>query len=535
MKRFVGILAFVFLFLLSYGQDQLQISGNFEINSQTYKPDSIINAPNVAEKLLSNIYGQIYISYKHFRAGLRYEAYQNALLGYDRRYNGKGIANRFVSYESQFLTLTLGNFYDQFGNGLVLRAFEDRALGYDNAFDGAHLKLKPVKGIQIKALIGRQRFFWSYGPGIVRAVDGEMNFNQLLDIKTGPELTMGGSFVSRYQPDENPIYKLPENVAAWAGRINVNYKGFALNFEQAYKINDPSADNMYIYKPGLATYMSVSYSKTGFGLVFTANRYDNFSFRSDRNATSNNLFINSVPTIVPIHAYSLETIYPYAVHPTNEMGGSAEIFVKFKRKSFLGGKYGTLLSLDFVHVRSIQKTPTFDGTGYTSRFFMPGKTVFYQEIGAKLEKKISRKIKLKAKYLNLRYNKDIVQGLVGYGTIYANIGILDLTYRFTYTKALRTELQMLHTKQDMGSWAMIFAEYSVSPHWYFTVYDQYNYGNPHVEKRVHYYDLSVTYVHEGSRISIGYGRHREGIICVGGVCRNMPASNGFTFSVSTTF
>jgi len=97
------------------------------------------------------------------------------------------------------------------------------------------------------------------------------------------------------------------------------------------------------------------------------------------------------------------------------------------------------------------------------------------------------------------------------------------------------EFQGLLTEQDMGDWAMFFAEYSVSPHWYFSVYDQYNYGNPQPEKRVHYYDATVTYVRQGARLAIGYGRHREGIICVGGVCRNMPASNGVTFSISTTF
>ncbi len=534
MKRIVWLFLLLLPGLLP-AQDQLQISGNFEINSQTYTPDTVINAPQVPEKLLANIYGQVYLRYKNFTAGLRYEAYENALLGYDRRYNGKGLANRFVSYNSDFLTVTLGNFYEQFGNGLVLRSFEDRALGYDNAFDGALLKIRPAGGTEIKALIGRQRYFWSYGQGIVRGLDFQTALNTLLGLKIKPLITLGASFVSKYQPDQDPVYKLPENVAAFAGRTNIHWRGFALNFEYAYKINDPSADNNFIYKPGNATYISLNYAKSGFGLVLTANRYDNFAFRSDRTATGNSLFINSVPTIVPVHPYALEAVYPYAVHPENEMGAALEVFYKFKRKTKLGGKYGTLVSANFIRIHSIQQTPVFDGTGYTSNFFAIGDELYYQEAGFKIEKKLSKKVKIKTKYLNLIYNKDLVQGLVGYGTVHADIAIADITYRFTAKKALRTEVQALFTRQDMGNWAMLFAEYSISPHWYFSVYDQYNYGNPHPEKRVHYYDATVTYVREGARLSVGYGRHREGIICVGGVCRNMPASNGFTFGFSTTF
>jgi len=33
---------------------------------------------------------------------------------------------------------------------------------------------------------------------------------------------LGGSAVSRFQRDEDPIYNLPENVAAFAGRLTIN-------------------------------------------------------------------------------------------------------------------------------------------------------------------------------------------------------------------------------------------------------------------------------------------------------------------------
>ncbi len=66
-------------------------------------------------------------------------------------------------------------------------------------------------------------------------------FEKLADKKT--KLTVGGSFVSKFQADKDPIYKLPENVGAYASRINLYRGKFSLTGEYAYKINDPSGVN----------------------------------------------------------------------------------------------------------------------------------------------------------------------------------------------------------------------------------------------------------------------------------------------------
>ena len=34
---------------------------------------------------------------------------------------------------------------------------------------------------------------------------------------------------------------------------------------------------------------------------------------------------------------------------------------------------------------------------------------------------------------------------------------------------------------------------------------------------------------------LGYGKRREGIFCVGGVCRAVPASNGFEVTFTSSF
>ena len=82
---------------------------------------------------------------------------------------------------------------------------------------------------------------------------------------------------------------------------------------------------------------------------------------------------------------------------------------------------------------------------------------------------------------------------------------------------------------------MALIEYSISPHWAFTVYDEYNYGNEESDHRYHYYNASFAYTHNANRFSIGYVRQRAGLLCVGGVCRVVPASNGVGLSITSRF
>jgi hypothetical protein len=36
-------------------------------------------------------------------------------------------------------------------------------------------------------------------------------------------------------------------------------------------------------------------------------------------------------------------------------------------------------------------------------------------------------------------------------------------------------------------------------------------------------------------MAIGYGKKRAGIFCVGGVCKEVPSSNGFSLTISSSF
>ncbi|MBE9466979.1 MAG: hypothetical protein IMY72_01505 [Bacteroidetes bacterium] len=539
-------IAIVLLFFLltitkSYAQntDNGVVHGNFQTDCQYYVQDSLIGAPNVPEKFLMNGFANInYINGK-FSAGFRYESYLNALQGFDPRYKGSGIPYRYVSFNDNDMKITAGNFYEQFGNGLIFRSYEERSLGYDNSIDGFRIILKPYKGITLKGLVGKQRFFFDTGPGIIRGADGEFYLNDIFkglsDKKT--QIILGASAVSKFQEDIDPIYILPKNVASFATRMNIIRGRINFMTEYAYKINDPSSVNKFIYKPGQALLVNASYSKRGLGISLGTKYIDNMDFRSDRTATGNTLNINFIPPLNKQHSYTLAAMYPYSVQPNGEIGFQGELVYNIKKKSKIGGKYGTNIVINYSLNNSIKKTELPDSTymGYESEFFSIGDEKYFQDFNIELNRKFSKKLKVIFTYVNLIYNKNVIQGLAGYKTIYANIGILDLTYKIKPMHALQFQFQHLSTKQDNGNWAMGLIQYTMAPHWFFAVLDQYNYGNTDSEKQIHYYNMSFGYSKNTTRIALGYGKQRKGIVCVGGICRNVPASNGITFSLSSSF
>jgi hypothetical protein len=312
--------------------------------------------------------------------------------------------------------------------------------------------------------------------------------------------------------------------------------------EYAYKINDPSSDNSYIYKPGQALLINATYSQKGLGIVLGTKWIDNMSFRSDRNASLTDLTINQLPEISRNHIYTLPAFYPYASQPNGEWGTKADIIYKIAKNTKLGGKYGTTISMNFSRIQEIGKTPINDSTpisapgtlGYNTEFFSIGKELYYQDFNIEISKKWNKKIYTNFSYVNLFYNYDVLRGVNGHDNVYAQIAIVDVTYKFNNDIALKTEFQGMFTKQDEGNWGLGLIELTI-PKWFFTVFDNWNYGNPDSNNRPHYLSTGFGYVNGGNRIQLTYGKQREGVMCIGGVCRTVPASNGLSLSISSTF
>jgi hypothetical protein len=512
-------------------------SGYFEVNGQYYRPDSAIEAPEVPEKWLTNGFMGLTYNYGGLTAGVRYEAYMNPLLGFDPGYRGNGIPFRFVSYATDILTITAGNFYDQFGSGLVYRTYWEPNLGLDNAMDGLKAVLTPLPGITLKGIIGRQRDFFDYPDNLVRGIDGDFQLNDIFKPLSDKKLRIGigGSFVSKYQKDNSTTRILPENVGAGAGRFNMKYGKMAFDAEYAYKINDPSQANLFRYNYGEALFTNLTYTQKGLGVRLSGKRVDNMDYRSDRSVTGNRLLINYLPAVNRQQTYRLATLYPFATQPLGEMGGSAEVYYNFKPKTLLGGEYGTNILVNFAGVSDIKRENLDDTLGYTSDFFAIGEDRFYQEVTVEVTKKLNKKSKFIASYLYQIFDRNKIEGKIGEKQVTSHLGVIEFTHKFTSTKSLRIDAEHLYTEQDRGNWAMLLLEYNMAPHWTFTIFDEWNYGNDDPDKRFHYFNGSITYVKGGTRMVLAWARQRAGLLCVGGVCRFVPASNGATITISSRF
>jgi Family of unknown function (DUF6029) len=548
----LGLLAVGF----ARSQDNGQLHGNFSTDAQYYNEDDEIGAVLPPEKLAAQAWMNLIYTRDQFEIGGRFEVYEPALAGYPagQPYKGSGIGYRYAKFTQADLEVTVGNFFEQFGQGLILRSYEERYLGVDNAMEGLRVKYKLFRGVRVKGLIGRQRFGFDKGlvtgAGIVRGIDAEVDLAELLDSSwtSANNLLIGGSFVSKYQEDRDPLLELPENVGCYGLRLNYITTRWNFYTEYAYKINDPNGKNGFIYKPGQALLLNATYSVKGFGASVGAHTFDNMFYQSDRAApTPFDLNINFLPPLTKQHTYNLPaTLYPYATQPNGEVSAQGEVFYKWKKGTLLGGKHGTKLAVNYSTAYSLDTTrlgavdDTTARLGYTTNFFAIGDRHYFQDFNIEVRKKVREDWELAFTWLNLVYDIDIIQGKPGKATVYADIFVVEGLHNFNDHNSVRFELQHLSTKQDQGNWATGLAEFTFSPHWFVAAMDQFNYVTFSPEegaepKRIHYPIGSMGYIRGGNRFQINYGRQRAGIFCVGGVCRQVPAANGLTISITSTF
>ena len=598
-----------------------RITGSVQSDVLVPQDDETIGTEHTDNWALTNSYVQLGAINKYIEAGARLEFTEYPLPGFERDFKGWGVPFYYVKGNYRGFELTGGTYYDQFGSGLILRTYEERSLGIDNSLRGGRLVVDALKGVRLKALAGQQRRYWDTNPAWIYGADAEINVHdwcpRMMD--HGTALTFGASWVTKDEDSEvlsqtntsfipllddngkpvtepvdpdkpdlgtRPVYtpiitsrdlNLPQRVGAFDVRANLRRGNWNFLGEYAQKGQDPSFDNGYVYRPGRALLLTGSYSKRGMSFLAQAKRSEDMSFRSRRSGTLTSSFINHLPAFTAQQTYALATIYPYATQNVpGEWAFQAEGSYTFKKKTPLGGKYGTTVKASFSHVRSGKTDITHDKVYYDTmgmlydynaagagaplvpdyyylltnnkpalmgtngalpcNFWKMGDDKYYQEITVDLEKKLSKTFKLNLKYLNQHYNKTVVEGEGG--MIKANIAIAEGKWNINRRMALRAEAQYLHTNQDQKDWYFGLVEFSLLPHFMFTLSDQYN---AHVvdatgqENKVHYFQGLVTFTQKAHRLSVGYGKTRAGYNCSGGVCRYVPAQKGLTASYSYNF
>lgn len=569
-------------------ENKLAVRGSIQSDILIPQEDDKIGTGTYNDWGLTNTYAELHLMNKYMTAGARFEYLEHPLPGFEPNFKGWGLPHIYITGRYKGVELTAGDFYDQFGSGLILRTYEERSLGIDNSLRGGRLVVKPYKGINIKVLGGQQRIYWNHRNFLmpfafanefggdykntendtwVYGADIELSFDQWFKkmAERNTRFSLGFSAVSKHEGNEDILtlrptgekdqfgadkigaYKLnlPNNVGAFDVRANLQAGNYNFLAEYAMKSEDPSFDNGYIYRRGNALLLSGSYSKRGMSALVQAKRSEDMAYRSVRSGTGTAGFINHLPAFSMQHTYALAALYPYATqNALGEWAFQAELGYNFKRKTALGGKYGTNVKVHFSHVRAIDREPLAEagdnvmGTkGYDSKFFKMGDETYYQDINVQIEKKLTRNFKLNLMYMNQRYNKTVVEGHGG--TIKSHIAVAEAKYTFNKRFTLRGEAQYLNTKQDQGDWWFGLLELSILPNFMLTISDMYNAKVPNTDEtatsKQHYYMFTGCFTHKSHRLQVGYGKTRAGYNCSGGVCRYVPASKGLQVSYNYNF
>ncbi len=559
-RKGVGESLFLFSFLLLFvgpasAQDKVTLTGSIQSDIMLPQNDSIIGAEKT-EDLVTNTYVTLQLNSKYVDAGARLEYLEHPMPGYEGDFKGWGVPHFYVKGRLGMAELTAGTFYEQFGSGFILRTYEERSLGIDNSLLGGRLVLKPTDGVTVKLLSGKQRRYWSWNKSLVSGADVEVSLDEWIPSlkKSNTRLMIGGSWVNRYENNEEEIFvdpfhkvNFPKYVNAWDVRVSLNHGPWSVLAEYAQKGDDPSYANGYIFRKGSVAMLSGSYSKKGLSILLQAKRSENMSFKSTGNASKAIGVSSSIGHLLAFtqdHTYTLAAKYPYATQVADgEWAYQAEVGYNFKRNTTLGGKYGMTVKVNYSLVKAIDRkfddelpfntlagSMKYGGTdGYSSSFFKWGGQTYYQDLNFQLTRKLSKDFKLFLMYMNQRYNKGKIENHGG--MVHNDIFVADGKYQFTPKVALRGELQYMESTDDDGNWLFGLLELSLVPHWMITLSDEYRVNKEHV----HYYMAQVTFTTGAHRVQLGYGREIDGYNCSGGVCRYVPASKGLKLSYNYNF
>lgn len=555
IKNLILILAIIPT--LSWAQDTVIIVGS--IQHEGLFPTDMSEVPKQPDwaKIthLSNTYLDLGIRWDHntnnnagFR-GLEFitraELTEWPMLGYDTDFGGHGISHLHVGANFDWGKITIGDVYGQFGSGMVLRLYEDRALGVDNALRGGKIEATPYKGIYFTALGGKQRRYWNcytdgawgwnYKQDAVLGANFELGIHEWSERlqEAGANLTIGGSYVSKYQKADTILfidpsamqaymYNLPEWVGAGSVRAQLQMKGWNAMVEYAYKANDPSILNNYSYNHGEALLMSLSYSQKGLAVLAQVKRSENMSFRSDRQANLIAGTINHMPPFAMQHTYMLTSLYPYSTDLiANEWAFQGEVRYTWKRGTAMGGKYGTTLKLNASHIR-----------GTSDTWFGMSEEPYYTDVNLELNKKINKQWYIGAMAMYQTYNKRIIGKS---GIARSGIGVVEAKYAMNKKVQMRAELQYLYSRQYEGQWIAALYELSLWRQLVLSGQWMYNIGHAPDATNGHYYTVAATYTHGAHRLMAGYTKTRAGFNCSGGVCRYVPEQQGVTLTYNFTW
>ena len=533
MTRLSRILVLLLPFALygsvtAFAQEPFRFAGSLESNT-VYDDEK--DSPY--KGFHSNNYLKLTLSKGHFSSGLQAEWYPDPLPGFDLGLKGIGLPMKYVAWSTDSWSLLAGDFYEQFGSGLILRSWEDRDLGLNNSLGGLRFTAALLDGaLSVKALAGIPRSGLRYASSAVFGGDAVLSLLSLLAPESEHALTLEGSILDRLEWDTASDIALllgseaPSNVLLYSARTTYSWRTLLVKAEYIGKgrdftpVHQDGTSDTYTLAGGRAASVEANYSAGPFSGTVSWRYLDNMASRAFRTTgtlgISNTL--NYLPALCQQQTYMLAGLNPYETYVEGENGFRGDLYWNFRRGTSLGGRYGMRLHVGGSWINALGKVlPRRDGD-----------YLAYRDLNIDLDRTWSRKFKTTL-FVSIQENSPTHGNRKA--TNAQNVFVLEGLNKFSRGVSLRWELQYLYSQELTRDWCAALLELGIAPSWSVSVSDMYNHGST----GEHYWNVAAAYSLESFRVMLGYGRHREGMFCSGGVCRWQPEYKGASLALQWSF
>ncbi|MCU0346340.1 MAG: DUF6029 family protein [Saprospiraceae bacterium] len=534
--------------------NQGRLSGNLQLNGNFFMRDSSIGAANTPQydRQLFGADSWLNLNYQNwgFDMGIRFDMFNNSnLLNPLASYNGVGIGRWYISKTINKLSITGGYIYDIIGSGIIFRAYEERPLLIDQALYGIKVGYQLTDNWKVKAFSGQQKQQFDTYASVLRgaAIDGFVGSDSSrvtlapgfgVVARTLDDGSMNNLVATLNTYSKTDIFTPKYNTYAFSAYNTLNAGPFSWYLEGAYKTADAIFDPLkervtvggdtilgrYVQGEGSVLYSSLSYANKGLGLTVEGKRTENFDFRSRPQEEGIRGLLHYIPPMTRVNTYRLLARYAANTQFVGEQAFQVDASYAVNKKLNLSANFSNITNLEGEQL--------------------------YREIFTEIYYKYKRKWTLTTGVQLQNYNLEVYFGKPDAAPANTITPYFDFLYKFNPKTSIRFESQYMSMSKDhgeradYGDWFFALAEFTLAPHWAFTVSDMYNIAPGKVspvdvktgeKEKIHYPRFDVFYTHKANRFSLSYVKQVEGVVCSGGICRLEPAFSGVKMSVNSTF
>lgn len=541
MKKLVLVL-FVIIGFTSIADAQVRILGSNSLRLGSGETNDGLTTS--AKRYLEEI-ANARIFYEGITVGLRYELSDPSEVGQ----NFTGFRRRWIQYQKDGLEVQAGSTFALYGRGLMINMFESRPLNYDSWVDGfsASYELKATKdeidfqpSLKVSAIGGNLTFI-----PVVDTNDPNQDIkSQAISSSIGlfnKKLNIGVGFVQAFVDIDDQFFgslvttsrevNQPEIFLSF---ITDEFEGF-LGFSEMRSIITQDKSNPVLYTAkGQGVFGSLSYTNEDFGIIgeYKDYRYFLHNIGADYESYLSKLPITSPPEVYKEFTYTTITRTTHSVNFDDELGFQLEANVTVIPEmniTLYGAASSRHLSAstDSAGKPNVSGMPEFSDLSYYPfwEYFVEAEHTFGDLDYIK----------------GFAHRRSDVIAFNGEDAVIKRSTTFGLKFQYQTTKSqsllTSIEIQDLYDsdrqQNDHKLMNLLFiAQYSFNP--LITFGGQYDFTTWYEHGR-HIWPQMFASVRIGSShtLLVSYGAERGGLNCTGGVCRVVPAFEGFRVGLTS--